>query len=53
MELILCDGDCYCAYDKKDLFENCYNQKMCEDCMVMFMNEQEREHVCDYITGER
>ena len=50
---MLCDGDCDCVHNEKDLFKNCYNQRMCEDCIVIFMNNQEQEEVCDHITGER
>ena len=40
---MLCDGDCGNIYYEIDLYETCYKQMMCEDCMTDFINEQEDE----------
>ena len=47
-----CDGDCENIYYEIDLFETCYNQMLCNDCMFIFMAGQEDGWVCDAITGE-
>ena len=49
---LICDGDCGNVYYEIDLFETCYKQMMCKDCMYMFVAKQEQEKVFDYITGE-
>ena len=48
----LCDGDCGNIYYEIDLFETCYNQMLCNDCMYSFVAEQESGRVYDSITGE-
>ena len=50
---LMCDGDCGNVYYEIDLFETCYKQMMCRDCMFTFVANQEQEEVCDYITGEK
>ena len=37
---MLCDGDCGNVYYEIDLYETCYKQMMCKDCMFTFMAEQ-------------
>ena len=39
---LLCDGDCGNVYYEIDLYETCYKQMMCNDCMFSFVAEQER-----------
>ena len=48
----LCDGDCGNVYYVIDLFETCYSQMLCNDCMFIFIARQDSERVCDAITGE-
>ena len=42
----LCDGDCGNVYYEIDLNETCYGQMMCNDCMCIFLSENEtsQEH---------
>ncbi len=48
----LCDGDCGNVYYEIDLFEACYSQMLCNDCMYRFIADQDSGRVCDAITGE-
>ena len=36
-----CDGGCDNIHYEIDLFETCYKQMLCEDCMFTFMSDQE------------
>ena len=38
---MLCDGDCGNCYHYKDLNLNCYGHWFCNDCMFIFVAEQE------------
>ena len=49
---MLCDGECGNMHYEIDLFETCYSQMLCNDCMFIFMAEQEDGRVYDAITGE-
>ena len=49
---LMCDGGCGKIHYEIDLFEVCYKQMMCEDCMFIFVRNRERGKVSDYITGE-
>ena len=49
---MMCDGDCGNIYYEIDLFETCYKQMMCNDCMFTFVADQEDGRVYDAITGE-
>ena len=40
----LCDGECGNCYYIEDLNETCYNEWLCNDCMFIFMREQEEQH---------
>ena len=50
---LMCDGGCGKVHYEIDLFEVCYKQMMCEDCISTFVVNQGQEEVYDYITGER
>ena len=44
-ETKLCDGDCGNVYLYTDIFESCYGDWYCNDCMFTFVCEQEVERV--------
>ena len=41
----LCDGDCGNCYNEKDLNLTCYGDNLCNECMFIFIAEQE----CDQL----
>ena len=49
---MMCDGGCGDIYYEIDLFETCYNQMLCNDCMYRLMADKESGRVYDAITGE-
>ena len=50
--VMLCDGDCGNVHYEIDLFETCYSQMLCNNCMFIFTAEREDGRVYDAITGE-
>ena len=45
---MLCDGDCGNVYYEIDLYETCYKNMLCKECMFHFMASQEtREEDCN------
>ena len=42
--VMLCDGDCGNVHYEIDLFETCYSQMLCNDCMFTFMARQEENN---------
>ena len=43
---MLCDGDCGNVYKEEDLNSTCYGGSLCNDCMCIFLmeNETSKEH---------
>ena len=41
----LCDGDCGNCYNVEDLNRTCYGEDRCNECMFIFIAEQE----CDQL----
>ena len=41
--MIPCDGDCGNCYHESDLNLTCYGDNLCNDCMFIFVADQERE----------
>ena len=44
--MALCDGDCGNVYREEDLNSTCYGGSFCNDCMCIFLmeNEVSQEH---------